>query len=645
VRKSIEDAFSTVSGLSRLPDDRVSTLLVGGKPLTGPPDDFSRRRTGAEILQSGITSGPGDNAIALLHLLDKQGFETRFIDAVRISTKSLEDAAEGCAFVAVLDPQNNQWVLADPARSVYIWPFDLSSKTVYQNCWIGFRGPIADYPVHDPASLTKFYRDTLKTVPMDYLNHHLFRFQFTVDSSLIGPDGKYRNPHLEQFLGDNGNFLNSRGIRPVNEIPVRLVAGGPNGVFSVDESDRGWVYTVGQESTWGWWIVDVLEDRLNRNLEENRSIHAIVPKAPSAAFWTGAGILCALLLGVLVWQRRRLAVQPSTLAYWGCQLLGWGGLLMLTILAVLNQPGSDTGGIVYGSVYCLLGVALTGLLRREIRRRRWLSGPTWPMVAAVPVFGTVHAGAAETYSVVVHAMGKGLGQNPGDALKTWAVTLAFWTVWTVLYVLLTGPRRHREAEVRLQLALREAELRALEAQINPHFLFNCLNSIRALVAENPAQSQDMLTRLANILRYNLRRDVEHTVPLHSEVEIVSDYLALESARFEDRLRVHISIDPDAAPVPVPPMLLQTLVENALKHGIAPRAEGGDLSVRAAIVGDSMMMEVENPGEIAETDPTTTPLGLANIRERLRILYNGRASFELKNRDGHVAATVLIPMTA
>ena len=94
-----------------------------------------------------------------------------------------------------------------------------------------------------------------------------------------------------------------------------------------------------------------------------------------------------------------------------------------------------------------------------------------------------------------------------------------------------------------------------------------------------------------------------------------------------------------------PMLLQTLVENALKHGIAPLPAGGDLLVRAIVVGDSMVLEVENPGQIAESGPGSQPVGLANIRERLRILYNGRASFELKNRDGRVAATVLIPTTA
>jgi two-component system LytT family sensor kinase len=190
-------------------------------------------------------------------------------------------------------------------------------------------------------------------------------------------------------------------------------------------------------------------------------------------------------------------------------------------------------------------------------------------------------------------------------------------------------------------------LRALEAQINPHFLFNCLNSIRALVAENPARAQDMITRLANIFRYNLHREPAHTVPLSSEVEVVGDYLALESVRFEDRLRVKFAISADAGQTKVPSMLLQALVENALKHGIASQLSGGDIVIRADRGPDATRIEVENSGQLGKPDaPEPGGVGLNNTRERLRILYGGRASLELRNRDGgRVVATVLIPARA
>ena len=216
-------------------------------------------------------------------------------------------------------------------------------------------------------------------------------------------------------------------------------------------------------------------------------------------------------------------------------------------------------------------------------------------------------------------------------------------MWTIFYVAFSAPRRYREKEVRLQLALREAELRALEAQVNPHFLFNCLNSIRALVLENPALAQDMLTRLANILRFNLHRDLMHTIPLAVELEAVGDYLALEKVRFEERLRVQFAIDPAASEAAVPPMLLQTLVENALKHGIAHLPEGGDLIIRASLEGDTVRVEVENTGQVALSKGDGNQVGLANTRERLRILYGERARLELNNGAGNrVTALAVIP---
>src|SRR5882724_11371688 len=153
----------------------------------------------------------------------------------------------------------------------------------------------------------------------------------------------------------------------------------------------------------------------------------------------------------------------------------------------------------------------------------------------------------------------------------------------------------------------------------------------------------MLTRLANTLRFNLHRDLMHTIPLASEVEAVTDYLALEQVRFEDRLRVEFAIDPAAAQAAVPPMLFQTLVENALKHGIAPLAAGGDLVIRASMVAEGVRVEVENTGQITPPKPGATQVGLANIRERLRILYGDAARLELRSHDGgRVVASVIIP---
>ena len=336
-------------------------------------------------------------------------------------------------------------------------------------------------------------------------------------------------------------------------------------------------------------------------------------------------------------------------AYWACQLIGWSGYVALGLVFATRAVGWRAPVVVGYILFGGYSIALTDLLRREIRRRQWLDAAPGRVLGRMAL-AVVAIGVVQTfliYSVTLMLTGT-LAQMGGASplFSIWVSVTGADGAWVVFYVAATGPRRYREKEVRLQLAVREAELRALEAQLNPHFLFNSLNSIRALVVENPPLAQDMLTRLANILRYNLHRDLMHTIPLASELEAVTDYLALEGVRFEDRLRVEFAIDPAAAQVAVPPMLLQTLVENALKHGIARLPSGGEIVIRAALQSGAMLLEVENSGQIAASAPGATQVGLANTRERLRILYGDAARLDLANRAGdRVTATVRIPRPA
>ena len=333
--------------------------------------------------------------------------------------------------------------------------------------------------------------------------------------------------------------------------------------------------------------------------------------------------------------------------YWTCQVVGWGGYAAAGLTAAAGQVGWRPSLVAGYLLFALYSIALTELFRREILRRQWLDASTGRMLGSLSL-GAVVVGSVLAFLVVAVDLALQGGansafvQHPGTALALWGGVVGVTSVWTILYVSLTARRRFQEKEVHLQLAVRDAELRALEAQINPHFLFNALNSIRGLVLEDPPLAQDMVTRLANILRYNLRRDLKQLVPLSSEVEVISVYLALEGVRLEERLRVRLDIEPAAAAFPIPAMLLQTLVENAVKYGIAPLAAGGELRVSARIDGNALALEVDNPGCLADPHPGATGVGLANARERLRLLYGGRATLRLENRDGHVAATVLLP---
>lgn len=186
--------------------------------------------------------------------------------------------------------------------------------------------------------------------------------------------------------------------------------------------------------------------------------------------------------------------------------------------------------------------------------------------------------------------------------------------------------------------MKDSELRALLAQVNPHFLFNCLNSLRALTVEDPLRAQEMIDQLASVLRYSLQSERSQTVSLESEIEAIRAYLRLESMRFEDRLRVDIDVDPLSRLIAIPPMLVQTLGENDVKHGIGRIAQGSETRVTSKLEAAGLKIQVINTGRLGSESSGGTEIGLHNARERLRILYgsagvSGAAKFRRRRGVG------------
>jgi LytS/YehU family sensor histidine kinase len=219
------------------------------------------------------------------------------------------------------------------------------------------------------------------------------------------------------------------------------------------------------------------------------------------------------------------------------------------------------------------------------------------------------------------------------------------SAWTTIYVATNWYRQNRQARLRQmesRLSLQQAELKVLQAQVNPHFLFNSLNTIRGTLHDNPDQAESMITSLSNLFRRSLRPDGAQMIMLGEEMEAVSDYLALESARFEERLKVCLHIDPEAERCAIPAMLVQTLVENAIKHGISRLPAGGVVSIRGILENQCLTVEIENTGKLQEPDGGSLHTGLANARERLRLLCGAQATLALIDRSGTVAARVVIP---
>ena len=199
-------------------------------------------------------------------------------------------------------------------------------------------------------------------------------------------------------------------------------------------------------------------------------------------------------------------------------------------------------------------------------------------------------------------------------------------------------------KVRLESLVKELELKTIKSHINPHFIFNALNSIRALVDENPERARTAITELSNILRSSMQAEKMETVPFERELNIVKDYLALEHIRFEDRLMIEYDIDEDTLDQPVPPMMLQTLVENAIKHGIGKQKNGGVVKVISDYRDDHHELIVQNSGRLNDNGGNSDGFGINSTRNRLKLLFGGKATFDIHNTDdGMVEATVKMPV--
>jgi len=211
-----------------------------------------------------------------------------------------------------------------------------------------------------------------------------------------------------------------------------------------------------------------------------------------------------------------------------------------------------------------------------------------------------------------------------------------------LYLLREAGHRAERRALEAQVAAREAELKALRAQMDPHFLFNALNSVSALTGSDPAGARRMLEQLAAFLRGSLELSVAERIPLGRELALAHAFLQIERVRFGDRLRFLSEVDEAASALEVPPLLLQPLVENALKHGIAHLLEGGTVAIQAKRRRETLYMVVENPCDPDRVDTPGTMLGLENVRRRLAACYGEKALMAVERRPERFRVELRIP---
>ena len=343
-----------------------------------------------------------------------------------------------------------------------------------------------------------------------------------------------------------------------------------------------------------------------------------------------------------------------------CQMGGWMFFLMMQL--VFAQVFGSTEHVerqpnYWGLVQMVAtGLLLTHYTRSYLTRWGWKKLGWRPLVPRIITLSIV---LAFIWCVL------GYGWQFGVMCESWpkkyhpmllfsvswinaAIMIVGWLCLYFFYHLFDRFNRLEIERLRLGTSVKEAELRALKAQVNPHFIFNSLNSVRALIDEDPARARQSVTQLANLLRYSLQSGQLETVPFEDELRMVNDYLALEQVRHEERLQVRLDVAPDTLSLPVPPMLLQTLVENAVKYGISSRPEGGEIAIIARRESDSLRLQVTNPGELATATArsrvSSTGVGLRNAAERLQLLFGESASLRLRaDSPTLVVAEAIVPL--
>ena len=330
--------------------------------------------------------------------------------------------------------------------------------------------------------------------------------------------------------------------------------------------------------------------------------------------------------------------------YWIFQIAGWSTYALMQIIVwVLVNPDTNISNLVSISVFeAFTFLSFTHFYRYIIIKEGWLQIPfsnTIPRVLftlfilAIPLY-PLKIG----FSFLVGMYTPNLWNlMPG----TTATNVFFLFLWTLFYFLYNYFEQYNRS-LKYEAAMKETELAHLKSQLNPHFIFNALNSIRALVDEEPAKSKKAITQLSNILRISLIGDKKKLTKFENEYNTVRDYLELESTRYEERLKIFFDIHPDSYDYLVPPLMLQTLVENGIKHGISNLKEGGTIKLKTFVEDGIMHIQIRNSGQFINSTLSNKSegFGLKNTRQRLKLIYGDKAHLKIFNENDNTVLTIV-----
>jgi two-component system, LytTR family, sensor kinase len=347
--------------------------------------------------------------------------------------------------------------------------------------------------------------------------------------------------------------------------------------------------------------------------------------------------------------------MTSKRLYWICQFGGWTFYELVEMFNLILQFNFNNEELILLVINFLvnvaLGIALTHIFRHYFKKFNFIKFPISKLILSVLSILGVMSLIFTIFNIPLDSLLINIDELD-PILRNTIYTLNLskpLLMWVLIYVSSSyiEDRKNDEIEkLKLKSSVKESEAKILKAQMNPHFMFNALNSIRALILEDPAKAQLGITQLSNILRSSLIADRRTAVSLKEELKTVEDYLALEKVRYEERLQTKWDVSPDTLGIQVPPMMLQTLVENAIKHGVQKAINWGFIEIITRIIDKKLDIKIRNTGQLQTTENNSESggFGLKNTAQRLYLMYGDESSFKIFQEDDlTVCAEITIPV--
>ena len=334
--------------------------------------------------------------------------------------------------------------------------------------------------------------------------------------------------------------------------------------------------------------------------------------------------------------------------YWMAQLLGWAVYMVLLYYTNPKLHSEENVELLMIGLYCM-SILETHFFRWVLIRFNWFRfRPV--KILLLTVLACILLGVFDEFMDMVMEYiimdNKDIFRKLTLSSGLISITLSsiFFIMWSAIYFAFHFVGKIRQQEIKAiqyEASKTEIELKNLKSQLNPHFMFNSMNSIRALIDEDPSRAKFAITQLSSILRSTLLMGKNRTVSLRDELNIVKDYLSLEGIRYEERLNTTYKVDERILDCEIPPLMIQTLVENAIKHGISKLTSGGNLTIAIGEKEGKVQVRVENSGDV-NLEGMKVGIGLRNTRKRLELLYGDEANFHIQSVNGLVETKITIP---